>query len=509
MTTTYYINIFIYLLLVLFLLVLMYPCAVSDGDYDKGKSSYNILRANTEEKSERANCMKGAFSQLNATCASLNDTLVSYLALKFTICHYQSTQRELPQECTAAIPTPESTTNCTNALSENAFIIYTQFFTHTLASCYFLEAKVWQERTEQTIHKLGDVAVQSANKIEQSLSQSEELIRGQTILQTKASQLNEKHDSLHGKIDENHLKMDQLSRTISEYYTMISEILAGLSLSSAKLEQMVNLVLGETQQMSSFLFYFTATTAAFVLTVPSRTNGARLKIVSAIVIHLLLERLLFTVTYSLSPDLYTISTGVTYYTRLSLVLVALLILINSGYNYRDYSVLLSAISSQLDKERRENERFREDIQNEIKISSTSLHDKFDLISKPYLSPKEKEKGALIPMKRHSIHRTRKRLDDAFGSRECSPTSTPFKSCLSDSAPVKELDSTLSSFLAQEYDSGVEDCTYRKELQLSIQKFNISTYGSSYGSSCASTPNRPIPPQSFSSSNSRYHLRQRK
>ena len=60
---------------------------------------------------------------------------------------------------------------------------------------------------------------------------------------------------------------------------------------------------------------------------------------------------------------------------------------HTGYNYRDYEALLSAaINSKLDQKRRENEKFREDIQN-IKISSTSLHDKFDRIILPYLSPK--------------------------------------------------------------------------------------------------------------------------
>ena len=491
-------------LLVLFLLVS--TCAVSNDEFAKGRNSYQTLRANAEEASDRTNCMKSAFSQLNATCASLNDTLVSFLALKFTICHYQSTQRELPRECIEAIPTPESAPNCTNALTESAFIIYTQFLTHTLASCYFLEAKLWQERAERTILKLGDVAVESAVKIEMSLSQSEELIRGQTVLQTKASQLNEKHDTLHGKINENQQKMDQLSKTINDYYTMISDILFSLSLSSARLEQLVNLVLGETQQLSSFLFYFSIIVTTFVLTVPSRTSAARLRMLSVIVIHFLLERLLFTVTYSVSPDFHPLLAGITYYTRLSLVLVALVLLIHTGYHYRDYAMLLTAISSKLEQERRENEKFRDDIQNEIKISNTSLHNKFDRICRPYLSPKEKEKEHLIPMRRCSIHRARKRLDDDFVPQECFTVSTPFKSYPSPPVPVKDLKPVFS---AMEYDSGVEDCVSRKELQLSLPRFDISTAGSSPAPSCASTPSRPIYPQSLSSSSSRYHLRQRK
>ena len=488
-------------LLALSLLVLMCRCAIPDEEFDKGRTSYHTLRANAEEGSEGAGCMKEAFSQLNATCANLNDTLVSYLALRFTICHYQSTQRELPQQCIGAIPTPDSTTICTNSLTENAFIIYTQFYTHTRASCYFLEAKLWQERTERTIHRLGDVAVESADKIERSLSNSDELIRGQNILQIKASELTEKHDTLHSKIDQNQDKMDQLSRTITDYYTMITEILSALSHSSARVEHLVNLVLGETQQVSSFLFYFAITVITFVFTVPSRTNGARLRMVSVIVIHFLLERLLFTVTYSFSPAFHSLFTGITYYTRFFIVLLSLFLLMHTGYNYRDYEALLSAINSKLDQEMRENEKFREDIQN----SSTSLHDKFDRISIPYLSPKDKE--AFIPIRRRSIHRARRRLDDTFVSQEStSNSSTPFKSCLSKPVPVKDIDSTLSTVLTLEYDSGVEDCNSRKELQLSIPRYNIST--SSPTPSCTSTPNRPIPTQSLGL-NSRYHLRERK
>ena len=495
----------LYFLLALSLLVPLCRCAISDEEFDKGRTSYHTLRANAEEGSERAGCMKEAFSQLSVTCVSLNDTLVSYLALRFTICHYQSTQRELPQQCIGAIPTPDSTTSCTNSLTESAFIIYTQFYTHTRASCYFLEAKLWQERTERTSHRLGDVAVESADKIERSLSNSDELIRGQNILQIKASELTEKHDTLHSKIDQNQDKMDQLSRTITDYYTMITEILSALSHSSARVEHLVNLVLGETQQLSSFLFYFAITVITFVFTVPSSTNGARLRMVSVIVIHFLLERLLFTVTYSFPPAFHALFTGITYYTRFSLVLISLFLLMRTGYNYRDYEALLSAINSKLDQERRENEKFREDIQNIIKISSSSLHDKFDRISMPYLSPKDKE--AFIPIGRRSIHRARRRLDDTFVSQECtSNSSTPFKSCLSKPVPVKDIDSTLSTFLTLEYDSGVEDCISRKELQLNIPGYNIST--TSPTPSCTSTPNRPIPTQSLGSI-SRYNLRERK
>ena len=329
----------LYFLLALSLLVPMCRCAIADEEFDKGRTSYHTLRANAEEGSERAGCMEEAFLQLNATCASLNDTLNSYLTLRFTICHYQSTQRELPQQYIGAIPTPDSATGFTNSLTENAFIIYTQFSTHTWAFCYFIEAKLWQERTERTIHRLGDVAVESADKIERSLSNSDELIRDLNILQIKASELIEKYDTLHSKIDQNQDKMDQLSRTITDYNTMITEILSALSHSSARVEHLVNLVLGETQDLSPFLLYFAITVITFVLTVPSRTNGARLRMVSVIVIHFLLEILLFAVTYSFSPAFHALFTGTTYYTRSTLVIISLFLLMHTGYNYRDYEAL--------------------------------------------------------------------------------------------------------------------------------------------------------------------------
>ena len=310
----------------------------------------------------------------------------------------------MPQQCIGAIPTPDSATGFTNSLTENAFIIYTQFSTHTWAFCYFIEAKLWQERTERTFHRLGDVAVESAEKIERSLSNSDELIRGLNILQIKASELIEKYDTLHSKIDQNQDKMDQLSRTITDYNTMITEILSALSHSSARVEHLVNLVLGETQDLSPFLLYFAITVITFVLTVPSRTNGARLRMVSVIVIYFQLEILLFAVTYSFSPAFHALFTGITYYTRFTLVFISLFLLMHTGYNYRDYEAL---------------EKF---------------------------------------------------------------SSTPFKICLSKPVLVKDIDSTLSTALTLEYDSGVEDCNFRS--------------------------NRPIPTQSLGS-RSRYNLRERK
>ncbi|KAI6660926.1 hypothetical protein LOD99_13650 [Oopsacas minuta] len=492
-----------YFIFLLLITVIPDPCCSDQSDtYDKAKSSYETLRSITEDGSKRASCMKVAFSQLNATCSNLDETMVNYLALRFTVCHYQDTQRDFPEQCVNASPTVESTTECTKNLTDNSFIIYTQFYTHTRASCYFLEAKLWQEKTEQTIHKLGDVADASVLKIHQSLDKSDTLIKGQAELHIKASELSDKHDILHDKMDNNHQKIDELTKAISEYYIMVSDMLSILSQSSVRLEQMVNLVLGETHQLSSFLFYFTLTIMTFLLTIPSRTSAARLKMISFIVLHFMLERLVYSATSSLSPDYHSLFVTVSYYTRFFIAVLSLFLLMHAGYNYKDYDMLLHVINHKLDQERKENEKFRENIQNEIKVTSTSLHDKFDLIAKPCISPHVQEEELLVPSARKSIHRVRRRLEDSFDTQECvSDYNTPWRTSI-------QPDNDSSLFcqpVTLDYDSGVEDC-FRKELQLSIHKLNVSTTGSSPSNSRTSTPSGSSRSQSIYSSAKRYNLR---
>lgn len=484
--------------IIFILLFLVQSLCNNVNNFERGESSFNFLRSKTDE-SENGSCMKESFSQLNATCANLDDTMLNYLALRFTICHFQTLKREFPEQCVHALPSIESVAECTKNLSEITFSIYTQFYTHTRASCYFLESKLWQEKTHRTISRLGEVADFSANLIEQSLVNSDTLIKGQAELYAKASQLSDKHDGLHDKMDTNHQKMDELTQDINKYYNMVYDMLSLLSNSSVRLEQMLSLVMGESQQLSSFLFYFTLTLMTFLLTMPSRTNAARLKMLSFIVLHFILERLSFSAVSSFGSDYISLFFTLTCYTRFFTVLMSLFLLVHTGYNHRDYETLLSVINTKLDEERSENKKFREIIQKEIKVNNTSLHEKFDTISRPFVSQEDEQ---LNPRPRSSIHRARRRLEDSFDTQDCiNDYSTPWGSRLSGGDSSNYISSMFSPVMALDYDSGVDDCSIsRKELQLSIHKLDVSTAGSSP----ASTPSRPSQP--ITASNKRYFLR---
>ena len=461
---------------------------------EKGELSFNFLRSKTEDELGDGSCMKESFSQLNATCAKLDDKTLNYLAMKFTVCHFKTLKRNFPEQCNNVLPSLESVAECTKELSEESFTIYTQFYTHTLASCYFLESKLWQERTERTVDKLGHVAHTSANLIEQSLVNSDLLIKGQTELHVKASELSDKHDGLHDKMDIDHQKMDELTQDISKYYNMVYDTLSVISNSSVRLEQMLSLVLGESQQLSSFLFYFTLTLMTFLLTMPSRTNAARLKMLSFIVLHFILERLSFSVVSYFGSDYLSLFLTIICYTRFFTVLLSLFLLVHTGYNYKDYETLLSSINTKLDEERSENRKFRETIQNEIKVNNTTLHDKFDRITRPLVSQEDEQ---LIPRPRSSIHRARRRLEDSFDKQDhVTDYSTPcFVNSFSEGGSSAYNSSMFTPVAILDYDSGVDDCSIsRRELQRTIHKLDVSTAGSSP----ASTP--------LTDSNKRYFLR---
>ena len=441
--TVFYLSINSIIFIVLFLVQLF--CHEQKAFEDE-ESSFNFLQSLTEDD---GSCMEESFSQLNATCAKLDDKMLNYLAVIFTVCHFKTLKRNFPEQCNNVLPSHESVVECTKELSEGSFTIYTQFYTHILASCCFLESKLWQERTERTVDKLGQVSHTSANLIEQSLVNSNLLIKGQTELHVKASELSDKHDGLHDKMDTNHQKMDELTQDISKYYNMVYDTLSVISNSSVRLEQMLSLVLGESQQLSSFLFYFTLTLITFLLTMPSRTNAARLKMLSFIVLHFILERLSFSVVSYFGSDYLSLFLTIICYTRFFTVLLSLFLLVHTGYNYMDYETLFSSINTKLDEERSENRKFRETIQNEIKVINTTLHDKFDRITRPLVSQEDEE---LISRP----HRVRRRLV-------------------------------------------VDDCSSRKELQPSVHKLDVSTAGSSP----ASTPPRSSRPIITSN---RYFLR---
>ena len=128
--------------------------------WEKGRQKYQ------EIAKESSSCWVDALGVLNSSCKYMNDVEQSRLALAFANCHLERSGRQ-----TYPCPPDSSIQECTNGdkMTDAAFQIYTEFFAHTSNMCYYLQSKVWQERTEGTIDRLSHTSYMAVEKLEEAL----------------------------------------------------------------------------------------------------------------------------------------------------------------------------------------------------------------------------------------------------------------------------------------------------------------------------------------------------
>jgi len=78
----------------------------------------------------------------------LTEDVQQSLALQFANCFLEKAgQKTYPCNEVSDIR------KCFDGISDRAFTAYTSFFTHTQSICYFLQAQVWQVKTEKVVYK--------------------------------------------------------------------------------------------------------------------------------------------------------------------------------------------------------------------------------------------------------------------------------------------------------------------------------------------------------------------
>ena len=119
-------------------------------------------------------CWMSALASLPSTCDKPTDQSHSRLALSFTNCLLaQSGQRTY--ECAEE----EAIAGCLENVDNNAWTSYSNFYTHTHNTCYFLRSQQWKELTDQTINRLSDTSAETVERLEKSQRLQESIAQGQ------------------------------------------------------------------------------------------------------------------------------------------------------------------------------------------------------------------------------------------------------------------------------------------------------------------------------------------
>lgn len=280
-------------------------------------------------------CWKAALEHLNEGCRYLSEDTQSDIALHITNCFLEMSGHET-YNCELD-KKPNLRGICINSMSDRAFNVYTEFYTHTQNICWFLRGQIWHEKIAENTLKVG-------KQLEVSAEQQENLIK----VQRESIELQEKMMK-QGKY---------LEQVLDDVYVSTKAHQEILKILSQSVTSLQTWIIGEVSWIDSIIFNVFSLILIFILTSSRRTLSARLPLFFLLFLNLLTERLICSLYTKFQEDydtqnLYSNIYNFVWYSRYAFTFLGAVIIVYSIIIYKDileYNVsLLSDIKKQNSK----------------------------------------------------------------------------------------------------------------------------------------------------------------
>ncbi|XP_066500622.1 uncharacterized protein [Hoplias malabaricus] len=248
---------------------------------EQGREELRKLRE-LAVQSRYGECWSKALQKIHTNCREFTADTQSLIALAFTHCHLSRSGRDFP-EC----PEGSDVKACTRHMDPVAFNAYTEFFTHTHSICHYLQSEQWQNRAENTIHRLTESSAGVAEQLTSTQRMAEDLVEAQgmalksqeTILRNGEELKNTLKHSTEGLRD----VFAEMKLSVQEQQVAFAEIFNRVAF-------LQNFIMSESHTLSSLFYNALGFCASFLLTSTRRTSGARLFLFALVALNVYLER---------------------------------------------------------------------------------------------------------------------------------------------------------------------------------------------------------------------------
>ncbi|KAF2892630.1 hypothetical protein ILUMI_13544, partial [Ignelater luminosus] len=270
-------------------------------------------------------CWKNAVEHVEEGCRTLSEDTQSDIALHITNCFLEMSGHET-YNCELD-KKPNIRGSCIASMSDRAFNVYTEFYTHTQNICWFLRGQVWHETIAENTLRVG-------KQLESSAKNQEEILKSQ-----KESLV------LQGKL----LKYGKnLEKIMEEFYISTQQHNEILLLMSKSLGNLQSWLIGELSWVDLIVFYISASILTCIFTSTSRTITARLPILLLLMGNAVIERLICTAFTSntTETELLLIQNEIYKYIwwlRKLFIIVAVFILVYKACYYKDLLCINNAL----------------------------------------------------------------------------------------------------------------------------------------------------------------------
>ena len=303
---------------------------------ESGEKSYEMLKS---EAPKYGVCWINAVEGLHVGCKQLDDESQARLGLSFANCFLEKIGSKT-YPCSADLTIKE----CVSSMDDRAYTAFTQFFTHTQSVCFFLSNQVWQQKAEQTIHKLSSTSFKVSRRLEDLQQLQEKSIDTQM--------------NLNRELSGSRATLQSFQETLQQKHSIEQEMLN-------RFLELRQFLLMEVSKFYSLAFYLICLVIFYLTTTPVRTTEARFWIFALFALNFFLERLVvsdvvsgheksFTALWMLTDD---IDSRVWFCRKLTLAASAI-VLLYFALSYKDYAVINNTLLQNIHKQNEELKRLQ-------------------------------------------------------------------------------------------------------------------------------------------------------
>lgn len=256
---------------------------------------------------------------------------------------------------------------CISSMTDRAFNVYTEFYTHAQNICWFLRGQVWQEKISERTFQVGE-------QLKKSVGHQELLLKQQKESLLMQEQLLNYGRNLEKILNDSRLQAENVMEEI-KISSLKHQQLLGLMTNS--LSGLQSWLIGEISWFDSLVFYFAGTIIIFILTSTARTASMRLPLLFILLINISLERVICDwVSYKVDQtEIHLVQQEMFNYIwwcRQCTITIGAIIIVLQFYFYKDYIAANNALLLNIQEQ---NISIQEDLQ---KIKTTGP-DKYNVI----------------------------------------------------------------------------------------------------------------------------------
>lgn len=246
--------------------VLAFGTSVDQTKFEEGRRQYELMQRQSQMPKYGA-CWLNAMATIQQGCRQLTDDTQSRLSLAYLNCFL-----ELQGRPSYSCSMHDEVKDCVKDMKEADVSSLTTFFTHTQNICYFLQAQIWHEHTEDTIARLSDSSSQVVEQLENSHELQKNMLLSQSQSLENQDRLMNQTLNLNNIINSSSKTVQALFEDLKETTQEQREIIRDLFDQLSKLQ---TTILGEVSTFYSLCFYVLSIIVCYLLTSTPRTAGAR------------------------------------------------------------------------------------------------------------------------------------------------------------------------------------------------------------------------------------------